>query len=490
MTGKTIINLLATSLFLITQSGQAMAATQTDSGDGFRKVAPKAPAPRPFSLPKIDTFKLANGLTVEMVEDHRFPFITTSIGFQKGSTTVPNELIGLGSLTADLMTEGTTSKSSKEIAQAVDFIGGSVTAGSDFDYTTLSASGLSAYSDKLLDLMSDVLLHPSFPQDEITLLKTNLIQELTIKRSQPDFLIAERFSKVVFGTHPYSVVSADEDSINRITQKDIVAYHDRTYIPNNAIMVVVGDFDSAKLKEKITKNFGEEWKPGTLETVTLPAMPTQSGRKIYLVDRPGSVQTSIKIGNVGIQRKNPDYFALMVMNQILGGSANSRLFMNIREQKGFTYGAYSGLTARRDKGSFAASANVRTEVTGPSVQEFLYELERMRNTKVSDSEIGSARSYLAGSFQLGLETQSGLAQRLLEVKLYDLPEDYLSTYADKVMAVNVDDLRTAARKVIDADNLVITAVGDAKKIRSDLEMFAPVTVFDMQGKLAPGGVSN
>jgi zinc protease len=450
----------------------------------WRKDAPKVPSPRPFVMPKVQTYTMENGLTVQMVEDHRFPFLTMALGFHSGSTSVPGDLIGLGSMTATLLTEGTTTRSSKEIANEIDFIGGSLGASSDFDFTTVSGSALSDYSDRLIKLMSDVVLNPNFPQDELALQKTNLIQELTMMRSNPDFLVGERFSKVLFGAHPYSIVAPNETSINRISQKDLIDYHARTYIPNNAIMVVVGDFNTDKMKEKLSQNFGSQWKQGKVDTLSLPALPTQEGRKIYLVDRPGSVQTSIKVGNVGVQRKDPDYFPLMVMNQILGGAANARLFMNIREQKGYTYGAYSRMSARQEKGSFSAEANVRTEVTGPSLQEFIYELDRMRNTRVSDVELNSAKNFLAGSFQLGLETQSGLVQRLLEAKLYNLPDDYLATYADKIMAVKVDDVRTAARKLIDANNLVITAVGDAKKIKGDLEMFAPVTVFDTQGKLS------
>jgi len=450
----------------------------------WRKSKPAVPAPRPFQLPKVETYKLDNGLVIETVEDHRFPFITVSLAFHSGTSQEPQDMIGLSSMTADLLTEGTKSKSSKEIAEAVDFIGGSLSASSDFDYTMVSGSALSPYTDRLLSLMSDVVLNPSYPEDELTLHKTNLIQELTMKRSDPNFLVAERFSKVVFGSHPYSVVAPNETSINRISQKDLLDYHAKTYIPNNAVMVIVGDFTPDKMKDILSKNFGSQWKQGNVEIATLPGTPTQSGRKIYLVDRPGSVQTAIKVGNVGIQRKDPNYFPLLVMNQILGGAANARLFLNIREAKGYTYGAYSRMSARKEKGSFSAEASVRTEVTAPSLQEFLYELERMRNTRVTDAEITSAKNYLAGSFQLGLETQGGLAQRLLEAKLYNLPDNYLETYADKVMAVNVDDVRASARNLIDTNNLVITAVGDAKKIKQDLELFAPVSVYDTQGKLS------
>jgi predicted Zn-dependent peptidase len=248
--------------------------------------------------------------------------------------------------------------------------------------------------------------------------------------------------------------------------------------------VIVGDFDATKMKDIIQSKFGTNWKPGTLPVVETPSMPKQDVRKIYLVNRPGSVQSAIRMGNIGIKKTDPDYYAMTVANQILGGAAHSRLFLNIREQKGYTYGAYSNISPRRQPGTFSAEANVRTEVTAPSLEEFLYELDRIRNVKVTDKELADAKSYLVGSFQLGLETQSGLAQRLLEEHLYDLPSDYLETYATKVMAVNVDEIRAVARKLIDEKHLVIAIVGDSQKILPELQYFAPVEVYDTSGKLS------
>jgi len=451
--------------------------------EAWRKDTPKMPTPRPFTLPKIVSYKLENGLEVQLVEDHRFPFLSANIGFREGSANEPRELLGLANMTADLLTEGTTTKKSKEIASEIDFIGGALGASLDYDYTILSGSALSPYTNRLFDLLSDVLLHPSFPEDELNLQKINQIQELTIKRGSPDFLVEERFSKVLFGEHPYSVVSSTEESLNKITRKDLEAYHKAHYQPNRSVLVVIGEFKEDAMRQLIESKFGAPWKASEVSQTTQPEMPKQSGRRLYLVDRPGSVQTSIKIGNVGVRRSDPDYFNMLVMNQILGGAAHARLFLNIREAKGYTYGAYSRMAARLQPGSFFAGANVRTEVTNPSVQEFLYELDRMRTTKVTDAELNSAKNYLAGSFQLGLETQGGLAQRLLEAKLYNLPDDFLETYAAKVTAVKVDDVRAAARKLIDSNNLVVAVVGDAKKIKDDLELFGPVTVYNTQGKL-------
>src|SRR5579885_706028 len=464
-----------------TTSPAAADTKERETTESWRKNPPQLPPPRPYKLPPITTYKLDNGLTVQLVEDHRVPFITLNLGIKAGSSQEPEGLLGVSSMTADMITEGTARRTSKQIAEEIDFIGGGLQGGSDYDFTLVAGSALSKYTDRLLDVVSDVVLNPSFPDDELKLKKTNLIQELVMKRSQPDFLQDERFNKVVFGTHPYSVTAPSPENVERITRKDLQEFHSRNYLPNNAVLIVVGDFEKAKIQEQIARDFGA-WKPGSIAAVKYPPVPEYHGRRIYVVDRPGSVQSSIRLGNVAISKKDPDYFPMMVCNQILGGAAHSRLFLNIREQKGYTYGAYSSFAARKQPGAFSAEAEVRTEVTGPSLQEFLYELEKLRNLKVTDKELQDAKTYLAGAFALGLETQAGLAQRLLEVQLHDLPADYLETYTGKIMAVTLDDVRRVAREHIDADNLTIVVVGDAKKIDSELRYFAPVSVFNADGK--------
>jgi zinc protease len=461
--------------------------TTTSSGaEAWRKKPPVLPPPRPFSMTKVTSYKLENGLEVELVPDHRFPFTTASIGIKAGSCFEPKDKTGTADICADMLTEGTATKKSKQLADEVDFIGGGLKASSDFDFTLLSGSALAKYNDKLFDLMTDVLLHPSFPDDELTLKKANLVQELAMKRSEPEFLVEERFHKVLFGDHPYGVVAPTPTSVKAITRADLQSFHDRCYLPNESVLVVVGDFDEAKMKELINNKFGSDWKRGTLPIATMPAVPKQEGRHIFLVNRPGSVQSNLRLGNIAISKTNPNYFPMIVANEVLGGATQARLFLNIREQKGYTYGAYSGLSARRQPGSFTAEAEVRTEVTAPSLEEFLYELDRIRNVKVTEKELKDAKSYMVGSFQLGLETQSGLAQRLLESKLYDLPSDYLETYSSKVMAVTPEQIRTVARQMIDLQNIVISVVGDASKIKSDLEYFGPVQVYDTSGALSAG----
>lgn len=472
-------------------TGKLEVPSASVSNEQWRKNPPSSPPPRPFKLPTITSYKLDNGLQVQLIEDHRVPFLTVALGIKAGSALEPKDKLGLAEMTADMLNEGTTTKKSKEIADETDFIGGGLKAVSDFDFTIVSGSALSKYSDRLVNLLSDIVFHPTFPEEELKLAKTNLTQALAMKRSEPDFLVEERFNKVVFGDHPYSVVAPTPTTIENIARKDLQEFHDSHYLPNEATLVIVGDFDPAHLKQQIESKFGTGiWKSGTMPVADMPQLPKQNGRKIYLVDRPGSVQSSIKLGNVAINKADPDYFPVQVANQILGGAAHSRLFLNIREQKGYTYGAYSSVAAHRQRGPFAAESEVRTEVTAPSLEEFLYELSRIRDVKVTDKELKDAKTYIVGSFQLGLETQAGLAQRLLELKLYDLPDNYLETYADKVMAVTSEQIRKVARKVIDTNNIVISVVGDAAKIKQDLQYFAPVEVYDTTGKLSSDAASN
>jgi zinc protease len=448
-------------------------------------AAPPRPQPletKAVKYPKPLSYKLPNGLTVAMLEDHRVPMVTFQLGIKVGDVNDPKDLEGLATLTADLIREGTKTRSSRQIAEAIDGMGAAIGSAADSDFTIVSGSVLADHSEEFFDIVADVVQNPTFPEDEIKLEKTNLTQALSMKRTDPEFLNNERFSKVVFGSHPYAVVSPTPESVERITREQLVNFHKAHYVPNVSTLVVVGDFETEKMKQLIATKFGN-WKEGTPPTVSFNPPPTSRGTKIYLVDRPGSVQSSVRIGNVGIAKTDPNYFPVMVANQILGGSANSRLFLNIRENKGYTYGAYSGFSARKEPGEFAATASVRTPVTAPSLVEFLYELNRIRTIPVTKDEIASAKKYLVGNYELSFETQGNVASRLLEQKLYNFPDDYLETYTAKVNAVTPEQIRNVAHRHIDYDNLAITIVGDAKQIEPDLKYFFPVEVYDTTGKL-------
>jgi predicted Zn-dependent peptidase len=330
--------------------------------------------------------------------------------------------------------------------------------------------------------MADVVLNPSFPEKELALAKQNTLQNLQYQRSQPDFLLNEKVAEVIFGQHPYSRVAPTAESIDSMTRDMLAEFHRQTFVPNNAVLIIVGDVDETALIPEIETLFGD-WRQGETTIPNYPALPVRETRSIYVVDRPGSAQSNIALANTGLPRTSPDYFPVALMNQILGGSASSRLFMNLREEKGYTYGAYSSFDMRRTAGAFEATAEVRAEVTGASLTEFLRELERIRTEEVPAQELQDAKNYLTGVFPIRIETQEGLTGQILATRLYELPADYLATYRDKINAVTAADIRRVAQQYISPDKLAIVIVGDAAAITEQIKPFAEkIEYFDATGK--------
>ena len=254
------------------------------------------------------------------------------------------------------------------------------------------------------------------------------------------------------------------------------------FVPNNATLIVVGDVNKDSLLKQIKDNFGD-WKKGTVENMKFSTPPVRNETTLTLVDRPGSIQSNIVIANLAIDRSNPDYFPVLVMNQVLGAGPSSRLFMNLREAKSYTYGAYSNFDTKRLAGNFQATAEVRSPVTGDSLKEFFYELNRIRNEKASEKELKDAKSFLTGIFPLRAETQEGLTNLLVTQQLYDLPGDYLQTYRDKINAVTLDDVERVAKKYISPDKIAIVVVGDAGEVLPQVKTYSKkIEVFDAEGK--------
>src|SRR6185503_18160700 len=275
---------------------------------------------------------------------------------------------------------------SKEIAEEVARIGASISAGASSDYTMVAASALAQFNDRLLDLLAEVVLEPSFPENEVELAKQNTKESLRQQRAQPSFLASEMVSRVMFGDHPYAIVAPTPESIDRSSRDEFVRFHRSKFVPNGAVFIVVGDVSHDDILRKVESLFST-WERGEQLESNFPAPPVRTRRTAYLIDRPGSAQSNIIIANTGITRTSPDYFPLLLMHTVLGANASSRLFMNLREEKGYTYGAYSNLDARRTAGTFRATAEVRTAVTGASLHEFFYELKRIRDEAVSTEEI-------------------------------------------------------------------------------------------------------
>ena len=465
--------LLSTALlFLVTISALAQ-----------QKTAPPPGAARPLNLPKITEKKLANGLTVVVAPLANVPKVTAILTFRAATTGSDRDAHpGIAQIAAAVANEGTQTRTSKQIKEELRSIGGTLSLGSDADSTTLSASALSEFSTRMFDLMSDVAQHPSFPENELKLAQENVIQQIRAGRADPGFLVNERFQKAVFGNHPYSFVVPDEKSINALTGADLKAFVSKYYIPNASHLIVVGDIEPDKAFAEIEKSFGS-WKSGTIPPEDNPAVPKRDKRQIYFVNRPGSVQSAIYIGNASIPRKDKDYFVIRTADTIYGGAFYSRLTRNIREAKGYTYSPFSSANTRAKAGSFLAGAFVRNEVTGPTMLEILYELDRMRVTPVTDEELSAAKEYSTGNFSVELASQSGLAGRINTIYTFDLDKSFINDFRPKIEALTPADIQRAASKYFDTYRAAIVIVGDWEQVKDQVTPFGDVTMYDAEGNV-------
>lgn len=465
----------------------------TMTNEDFRKQAPTALPPRPINLPKPVESTLPNGMKLVIVADKRLPLVSYRLAFPGGTAADPAGQSGLTDMLTTMLSEGTTSRTGPQIADDVARLGASLSANANYDYTTLAASSLSMYSNDILKLLADVTMHPSFPEADLNRNKASAIQGLQFQRSQPDFLAREQIAKAVYGPAPYGVVSATAESLGGITHDRLQAEHALKFVPNRATLIVVGNVDAAAIRKQIETAFGSWTNPTASATVQIgnaaSGAPKPTARTIYLVDRPGSPQSNIVIADLATNRTSPDFYALVVMNQVLGAGASSRLFMNLREAKGYTYGAYSNIDFRRDAGVFQANSEVRTPVTGAALKEFFYELDRIRNEAVSDKEMTDAKAYLTGVFPLQLETQEDLINQLVRIKMMGLPSNYLDTYRDKINAITAADVQRVAKLYVTPDTAAIAIVGDAASILDQIKPYAPtIEQYDTTGaRVTPGG---
>lgn len=434
-------------------------------------------------IPKPTELTLPNGLTVLVLEDHRLPLVTARLTILgAGALNDPADVPGLANVTATMLKEGTKTLSSKQIAEQTEALGATIGAQAPWgsETATFTASGLSDNAAQWIALASDILLNPTFPESELAKLKQRMKVQLQQQRSTAGFLAQERFNRAVYGNHPAAITSPTPQALDKITPAMLAEWHASRYVPENAILGVVGDITPAEVKEMFSAL--PAWKAGPskvgLPTATKPA----SGRKIFLVDRPGSVQTDVEIGNIAISRSDSDYIPMVVMDRIVGGGASARLFMNLREVHGYTYGAYSQLVARRYAGPWIAQGSMRTDATGGAMTEFMNEINRIRDKAVPEKELEETKRSIVASFALTLERPTELLDYAIALKVYNLPADYWDTYPAKIMAITAEQVQRVARKYIVPDDLQIVAVGDAAKLKPVLDKYGAVQVFDTNGQ--------
>ena len=449
----------------------------------FKNRAPVSTEVIKVKLPRAQETQLSNGAYLMVLEDHRVPSVQFEIiMIGAGGYYDPPGMPGLADTTASLMDEGTTTKSSEQIAQALDTMAASVavSASQGSQIATVTGSALTDQFDAVLALASDILLNPSFPEKEIGLYKGRARAGLEEQRSDPNFLRQERYSRAVYGDHPAASVGLTRESLEKITRDALVSFHKSNYVPDHAIIGVSGDITLAEARTKFEtalKGWAKSGKPRP--GVTDPA--DHGPMKISLVNRPGSVQTAFMLGEQAINRTHPDYEAMIVMNQILGGS-NGRLYRELRERKGYTYGVYSYSRLLRYRGDWRAQMDVRTDVTEASLRDMLAEVNKMRDELVPADEFKDAQRSLTASFALSLENPAELLNLYIVRQLYNLPVDYWDRYTERIAAVTSAQVQAVARKYLDPKRLQIVAVGDAGKIASILRPFGPLEVFDDEGK--------
>jgi zinc protease len=446
-------------------------------------VAAPALAPeRPVTWPKRTRARLSNGMEVVLAEAHSIPKFHGELFLRAGEALVSDRSVGLAEMTATVLRTGTAKRTSRQIEESLRRLGADLGTAAGQDTSAISFAGLSEFAEQLLQLVSELSREASFPDAEFERERRQKLEEVKLERTSPGFLGGERLRKVLFGTHPYARISPSEEQVAAYRREDLERVYREIYTPENAVLVLVGDFDPQAMLKMAEKIFGD-WKGKRPVAKQAPALPKFNGRRVYLVHNAGSVQTQILAGCHAITRKHPDWIRLGLANSLYGGAFNSRLVMNIREDKGYTYSPRSGVTPLRQQGYFSISAAVRNDVVAASLTEIFYELDKLRSLPVPAGELADAQSYVTGMFSMGLATQEGLLSQFSTVELNELPPDYLETYRDKVRALTSAELLATARKYFDSANMQIVVVGDRAQIEEQAALFGTVEAYDHQGEL-------
>lgn len=458
------------------------------AAQAFPTTPPTPTRLSPVGFPPFQTVTLPNSLELVVIEHHAQPVLSVSLTWRAGAAADPAGKEGLAGLVAELLTKGTDTHSAEQIAQLIEGVGGSLSASAGDDFLTVSADALSDQLELVCTLLGDVALHATFPEGELELARTRALSALALELSEPGRVAQRRFASELYGRHPYGR-SATRESYRAITKDDVVQFARQRLRPAGALLVVAGDVTAADVRELATRALGA-WR-GSPPGSALPPVPaTRVRTDIVLVHRPGSAQANIALGNTTTGPSDPSYYPARVAVQALGGGADSRLFLILREQKGWTYGAYAALHRYRGRGYWQATAEVRTEVADSALGELLHQVDRVRSEPIPAAELSAVKGFLVGSFPLTIETPNQIAAQIANAQLLGLGEDYLRRYRERLNAVTALEARAAAARLFRRQGLTIVVVGDATRLYKRLEAIAPVRLVDLDGKpLTPAELS-
>ncbi len=445
---------------------------------------PKAGPDPKFALPSIEKTKLSNGLNVWIVKQNELPIVSMNLVLNAGGTLDSEEKSGVSSMTATMLNQGTKTRSALEIANQLQSIGASVGAGAGWDSSNVSMQTLTKNFDQALDIFSDVLVNPSFPASELETIRRRALVGFLQRKSNPTAVASVVYDKVLYGNQAYGrQLGGDETSVKAMSRDDLVKFYDTNYRPNNGTLIVVGDVESKTLLAKLEKALSG-WKSGeSMAKMTEPTASMMAKPGIYFVDKPGAAQSSVSIGQVGVARSNPDFFAVQLMNAILGGGGTARLFLNLREDKGYTYGAYSRFAFRRAAGPFSASGEIQSFSTKEAIQEFMKELNGIRGAiPVTPQELEVNKQNLIRRYPGGFETVGQISGQLANLVTYGLPDSYFNEYIAKVNGVSLADVNRVANQYLDPSKMAIIIVGDRKTVEPKLkELGMSITILDADG---------
>ncbi len=463
-----------------------------DSNDeAWRKTEPRPGPLSKLTLPTPTSFKLPNGLTVMLVERHNLPIVTANLVTLSGSEMNPIDKPGLASFTAAMLQEGTKNRSALKIAEDVDQIGADLSSFSTSDKSEVALQVLTRNDDAAFNLLSDMVLNPAFDQKEVDRVRSRRLTNILQEKDDPNTLARKASYLELYGpNHPYGYLeSGTEQATKSIAPADLEKFWKTGYVPGNSALVVAGDITEPELKQLTTKYFGK-W-TGTFQRPLPPRVTQNATRGILIVDKPGAPQTALRFATVTVPRSTPDYASLEVMNTALGGLFSSRLNMNLREEHGYTYGAFSTVLYRRAPGPFIATAGVRTDVTAPAVKETFAEIDRIRQTDLTPDELTMAKNAYSLSLAGNFETTGRTAQTVSDLFVYDLPLNYYRTLPSKIDAVSVTDVRRVSNLYLRPEAMVVVAVGDKTKIEPELQKLnlAPISYRDYEGKVIKAAAS-
>ena len=456
-------------------------AAQDDILD--RTKPPKPGPPKDVQFPEYFDTTLPNGINVLVIENKKIPAVSVRMVFKNAGSFHDGNKFGLASLTAEMLNKGTMKRSANDISEEIDFLGGSLNAGSDWDGSYLSLSVLKKHLAKGIDILSDVAQFPAFSDEELSRVKEQRLSALLQAKDDAGSLSDKKFSQVVFGDFPYgNPPEGNESTVKAMTVTDLKDFYSGFYTSSNLIIAFVGDI-TVEEALKITDEKFSALKRGESFQKTSTSFSENFGRnKVYIVNKPGAVQSNLRIGHLGMARNNKDYIPVTIMNTILGGFFGSRINYILREKHGFTYGARSYFNPHLFSGDFSVDTDVRNEVTDTAVSLVIEELKRISNEEVTDKELETVKNYMTGVFPLQLETANAVATRVINLKLYDLPKDYYSRYISAINNLTKQDILNAAKKYIKPENIIIVISGEASVLKDKMARFGEVEVYDADGK--------